>query len=78
VENRNPGTLVSWVGAGKDPFGRADQSYTRVEVNAGMPSYVLEQHQLKSKFGYLLNRDGGSAGFEDYTTANADPRSKQP
>jgi len=66
AENRNRSTLVSRVQAGKDLFGRADQSYSRVEANADIPSYILQQHQLNSRFGYLLDRDGVSAGFEDY------------
>lgn len=78
AENRNPRTLVSRVRAGKDLFGRVDQTYSRVEANADIPSYISEQHQLKGKFGYLLNRDGGSAGFEDYTAADADSLSERP
>ena len=68
-ENRDPSTLVSRVQAGKDLFGRADQSYTRVAANADIPSYISQQHQINGRFGYLLDRDGVGAGFEDYHAA---------
>jgi beta-1,4-mannosyl-glycoprotein beta-1,4-N-acetylglucosaminyltransferase len=30
-----------------------------------VPSYISEQYERKGRFGYLLNRDGQDAGFED-------------
>jgi beta-1,4-mannosyl-glycoprotein beta-1,4-N-acetylglucosaminyltransferase len=78
AENRDPGTLVSRVRGGKDLFGRTDQRYIRVDANADVPFYITEQNQREGKFGYLLNRDGESAGFEDYTTADSIGGSKRP
>lgn len=77
AKNRDLGTLVFRVQAGKDLFGRADQSYTRIEGNTDTPFYILEQHQLKGKFGYLLDRDGESAGFQDYTADDRNPVSER-
>jgi beta-1,4-mannosyl-glycoprotein beta-1,4-N-acetylglucosaminyltransferase len=78
AENRDPGTLVPRVRGGKDLFGRTDQRYIRVDANADVPFYITEQNQREGKFGYLLNRDGESAGFEDYTTADSIEGSKRP
>jgi beta-1,4-mannosyl-glycoprotein beta-1,4-N-acetylglucosaminyltransferase len=77
AENRDPGTLVPRVRGGKNLFGRIDQRYTRVDANADVPSYITQQNQREGKFGYLLNRDGESAGCEDYTTADSIGGSKR-
>lgn len=66
AENRNAGVMISRVREGKDLFGREGEVYNRVDpsdVNA--PSYILEQNEAMGRFGYLLNRDGEDAGFED-------------
>lgn len=77
AENHNLGTRASRVQAGKDLFGRADQSYTRIERNTDIPFYISEQNQLKGKLGYLLDRDGESAGFQDYTADDGKPVSER-
>lgn len=66
AENRNAGVMISRVREGKDLFGREGEVYDTVDpsdVNA--PSYILEQNEAMGRFGYLLNRDGEDAGFED-------------
>ena len=61
--NRDPGTIVERVRKGLDLFGREQELYDRVEGNLDVPKYILEHEQ---RFGYMLNRDGKDAAFEDY------------
>jgi beta-1,4-mannosyl-glycoprotein beta-1,4-N-acetylglucosaminyltransferase len=64
-ENHEVRTLGDRVRQGLDLFGRPDQVCDRIESNKDVPSYVSEQFERKGRFGYLLDRDGQDAGFED-------------
>ena len=62
-ENRDPKTIVERVRKGLDLFGRETELYDRVEGNRDVPKYILEHPE---KYGYMLDRDGEDAAFEDY------------
>jgi beta-1,4-mannosyl-glycoprotein beta-1,4-N-acetylglucosaminyltransferase len=55
--------IVQHVRKGRDLWDRFGQWYLRVEGNMDVPGYVRGK---KERFGYLLDRDGENAGFEDY------------
>jgi beta-1,4-mannosyl-glycoprotein beta-1,4-N-acetylglucosaminyltransferase len=57
--------IVDRVRKGKDLWDRWGQWYDRVEDNKDVPSYLKEEDREK-RFGYMLDRDGVGAGFEDY------------
>lgn len=69
--NRDAETMIERVRLGLDLFGRADQVYERIESNQDVPTYILGQHQKDGRFGYLLDRDGIGAGFEDWDVVSA-------
>ncbi|KAK3996814.1 glycosyltransferase [Cladorrhinum sp. PSN332] len=48
---------------GKDMWDREGEVYDRIENNQDVPSLLLLERE---RFGYLLNRDGPTAGFKDY------------
>jgi beta-1,4-mannosyl-glycoprotein beta-1,4-N-acetylglucosaminyltransferase len=55
--------IVDYIRHGKDLWDRWDQWYMRVDGNDDVPIYLKEN---RAKFGYMLDRDGESAGFVDY------------
>ena len=57
--------IAAAVRAGKDVWGRSEDLFRRVEGNADVPSVLLEGDG-RERFGYMLSRDGESAGFSDY------------
>jgi len=59
---QKPG-IVDRMRKGLDLWDRADQTYDRVSDNMDVPLYVKDNAE---RFHYLLDRDGPSAGFEDY------------
>lgn len=48
---------------GKDLWDREQDTFTNIPNNRDMPPLVLEEPE---RFGYMVNRDGPSAGFTDY------------
>ena len=62
-QNRDPETIVARVRNGSDLFGRGDMLFDRVDENTDVPKYILEN---ADRFGYMLNRDGEDAAFQDY------------
>ena len=55
--------IADHVRTGSDMWERDGEMYSRVEGNRDVPHY-LDTHA--NKFGYMVNRDGQSAGFSDY------------
>ena len=55
--------IADRVRRGKDLWDREGEVYDRVEGNTDVPSFLLANRE---RFGYLLDRDGPSAGFTDY------------
>ncbi|TGO23591.1 hypothetical protein BPAE_0127g00110 [Botrytis paeoniae] len=62
-EFRMTDRIVDRVGRGKDLWDRFGQWYKRIDNNNDIPSYIKDH---RSKFGYMVDRDGGGAGFVDY------------
>jgi len=62
-EYRNRDRIADRVRNGKDLWDRATEHYERIDDNQDLPPILLEQ---KERFRYLTNRDGPTAGFEDY------------
>ncbi|KAK1599960.1 family 17 glycosyltransferase [Colletotrichum navitas] len=60
---RDRDRIAEAIRSGKDLWGRDVDQFVRLENNTDMPSILLEQPQ---RFGYMVNRDGLSAGFTDY------------
>jgi len=60
---REPAHIADRVRNGKDLWDRPGEEYDRIEDNRDVPSFLL---QNRERFGYMLNRDGPSAGFVDY------------
>lgn len=63
-ENRVPKTIVERVRNGLDLFGRENELYDKVQQNADVPQYVLDN---RDRFGFMLDRDAENGGFLDYT-----------
>ena len=63
-ENRNPKAIIERVRNGLDLFNRTDQIYDKIEENADVPQYILNNWQ---SYRYLLNRDDEDAAFSDVT-----------
>ncbi|KAF8851532.1 glycosyltransferase family 17 protein [Acephala macrosclerotiorum] len=61
--------IVEHIRKGRDLWDRWGQWYLRIEANQDVPAYVAGQ---KERFGYLLDRDGESAGFVDYMPGDAE------
>lgn len=55
--------IANAVREGKDLWERKQDVFVRVEENIDVPRYLLENGD---RFRYMLNRDGDSAGFQDY------------
>ncbi|KUJ16057.1 uncharacterized protein LY89DRAFT_735198 [Mollisia scopiformis] len=60
---RKKAWIVDHIRKGRDLWDRWGQWYLRIEGNRDVPAYVAEKRE---RFGYLLDRDGESAGFVDY------------
>jgi beta-1,4-mannosyl-glycoprotein beta-1,4-N-acetylglucosaminyltransferase len=63
AENRDRENIKHRVRNGQDLYGRRSERYQRVENNRDLPQYIMDH---KSEFGYMLNRDGETAGFTDW------------
>ncbi|KAE8444799.1 hypothetical protein EG329_014259 [Mollisiaceae sp. DMI_Dod_QoI] len=61
--------IVDHIRKGRDLWDRWGQWYLRIDRNNDVPSYVAER---KERFGYLLDRDGETAGFVDYAPGDVD------
>ncbi|KAK1832859.1 glycosyltransferase [Podospora conica] len=62
-EYRDRGRIAERVREGRDLWDREGEVFLRIEGNTDVPGFLLEN---KERFGYVLNRDGRSAGFSDY------------
>lgn len=62
-EYRDRDKIAAAVREGKDLWGREQDQFVRIEDNKDMPSLVLNE---PNRFGYMISRDGPSAGFVDY------------
>ncbi|KAL8409118.1 hypothetical protein RB594_007532 [Gaeumannomyces avenae] len=60
---RDPNRIADRVRRGKDIWDREGEHYDFVPNNTDVPPFLLAN---PGRFGYLLNRTGKSAGFEDY------------
>lgn len=60
---RDKDKIAAAVREGRDLWERETETFTRIEENADMPPLVLEEPR---RFGYMIHRDGPSAGFTDY------------
>ncbi|KAF5237893.1 hypothetical protein FAUST_5845 [Fusarium austroamericanum] len=60
---RDEDKIANAVREGKDLWGREQDEFVRIENNMDVPPLVLEEPK---RFGYMISRDGPSAGFEDY------------
>jgi beta-1,4-mannosyl-glycoprotein beta-1,4-N-acetylglucosaminyltransferase len=65
ADNRDARTMIDRVQHGIDLFGREGEIYDKVTAQEDAPQYILEQYKSHGRFGYLLDRDGPAAGFED-------------
>ncbi|KAI8629351.1 glycosyltransferase family 17 protein [Xylariaceae sp. FL1651] len=61
---RDRDRIADRVRRGKDLWDREGQEYDRVENNKDVPKLLLSE---PDRFSYLLNRDGPTAGFQDYS-----------
>ncbi|KAL2146874.1 hypothetical protein VTI28DRAFT_1977 [Corynascus sepedonium] len=62
---RDKQRIVDRIRNGKDLWDREGEVYDRVEGNTDVPRFLLEN---KGRFGYMLDRDGPTAGFTDIQT----------
>ncbi|KAH7243637.1 glycosyltransferase family 17-domain-containing protein [Fusarium redolens] len=62
-EYRDKDKIAAAVRDGKDLWGREQDQFVRIEGNKDMPPLVLDEPK---RFGYMISRDGPSAGFVDY------------
>ncbi|KAI1435047.1 glycosyltransferase family 17 protein [Xylaria sp. CBS 124048] len=60
---RDRDRIADRVRNGKDLWDRDGQSYEKVENNMDVPELLLKE---PDRFSWLLNRDGPTAGFQDY------------
>ncbi|WQF78322.1 Putative glycosyl transferase, family 17 [Colletotrichum destructivum] len=60
---RDRDRIADAIRSGKDLWGRDVDQFVRLDNNTDMPSILLEE---PDRFGYMVNRDGPSAGFTDY------------
>lgn len=73
-EYRKKAYIVEHIRKGKDLWDRWGQWYLRMDGNKDVPSYVAER---KERFGYLLDRDGESAGFVDYMPGKEEEKEEE-
>jgi len=59
---RDRGRIVDRISRGQDLWDRPGEIYDRREDNQDVPEYI----KRKTRFGYLLDRNGPDAGFTDY------------
>jgi len=64
-EYANKERMVDRIRKGLDLWDRPRETFSRVENNEDIPEFLKETN-AKSRFAYLLNRDGPNAGFTDY------------
>ena len=64
-EYRDKKRIVDRIRNGLDIWDRPGETYIKIEKNEDIPEF-LKDAKSRSRFGYLLNRDGPSAGFTDY------------
>ncbi|KYK58072.1 glycosyltransferase family 17 [Drechmeria coniospora] len=57
--------IADAVRAGRDVWGRTKDHFRRVDGNSDLPP-VLATDEGRRRFGYMLSRDGESAGFTDF------------
>ncbi|KAB5551195.1 family 17 glycosyltransferase [Coniochaeta sp. 2T2.1] len=62
-EYRDRDRIADRIRNGKDLWDRFGQVYDRVEDNKDVPPTLEREPE---RYGYMLNRDGETAGFEDY------------
>ncbi|KAK0746185.1 glycosyltransferase family 17 protein [Schizothecium vesticola] len=62
-EYRDRRRIAERVREGRDLWDREGEVFERIERNEDVPGFLLEN---KERFGYVLDRDGRSAGFKDY------------
>lgn len=62
-EFRDRRRIADAVRAGRDVWDRAVDTFVRVDYNEDIPAVLLEETE---RFGYMLSRDGETAGFTDY------------
>lgn len=62
-EYRDRRRIAERVREGRDLWDREGEVFERVEGNEDVPGFLLENRE---RFGYVLDRDGRSAGFRDY------------
>lgn len=60
---RDKDKIAAAVREGKDLWGRQQDKFRRIESNTDLPPLVLKEPK---RFGYMISRDGPSAGFLDY------------
>lgn len=61
-EFRDRDRILDRVRHGKDLWDREGEMFDRIEDNRDVPSYLLHNTE---RFGYMLDRDGPTAGFKD-------------
>ncbi|CAD6445963.1 ce5e1419-c448-46e3-b67b-d3248a8cf106 [Sclerotinia trifoliorum] len=62
-EFRATGRIVDRVSRGKDLWDRFGQWYKRIDHNNDIPTYIKTH---RTKYQYMVDRDGTGAGFIDY------------
>ena len=60
---RDKKLIAEKVRKGLDLWERKGETFTRIDDNQDVPPFLLENSE---RFGYMLSRDGKSAGFVDY------------
>ncbi|KAF5693416.1 hypothetical protein FDENT_2009 [Fusarium denticulatum] len=60
---RDRDRIASAIREGVDLWGRKENTFTRLDNNADLPTCLLEDRE---RFRYMLDRSGKTAGFSDY------------
>jgi beta-1,4-mannosyl-glycoprotein beta-1,4-N-acetylglucosaminyltransferase len=60
---RDRDRIASAIREGVDLWGRKENTFTRIDNNADLPTCLLEDRE---RFRYMLDRSGKTAGFSDY------------
>jgi beta-1,4-mannosyl-glycoprotein beta-1,4-N-acetylglucosaminyltransferase len=63
---RDRNRIADAIREGRDLWGRATETFVRIDGNTDVPKFLLENQE---RFRYMLNRDGPTAGFQDYPEA---------
>lgn len=61
---RDPTRIVDRVRKGSDLWDRKGEKYDFIRGNEDVPGFLKQDRE---RWSYLLSRDGGNAGFKDYT-----------